>query len=182
MNVTTINKNQFSEDDISVKYITPAIINAGWDEAAHIRRQVSFTKGRIIVRGKLVSRGRPKQADFVLYYQHIPLAVIEAKKSIFSAAHGMQQALDYASALNAPFVFSSNGKGFVYHDRTGILAQGEVDLSMEQFPSPDSLWCAYRTKAGIRASTRSALLRLGGTSGCGGFYLTYLGRSHCSLQ
>jgi type I restriction enzyme R subunit len=90
-----VNKNYLSEDDISVKYITPALHNAGWDEETQIRRQVSFTKGRIIVRGKLVSWGKGKKADFVLYYEHIPIAVIEAKKSIYTEAHGMQQALGY---------------------------------------------------------------------------------------
>ena len=72
--------HNFSEDDISVKYITPALTKSGWNEATQIRRQVSFTNGRIIVRGKLVSRGKAKKADFVLYYQHFPIAVIEAKK------------------------------------------------------------------------------------------------------
>jgi type I restriction enzyme, R subunit len=76
-----------SEDDVSVKYITPAIVKAGWDEATQIRRQVSFTKGRIIVRGRLVSRGKAKKADFVLYWQHFPIALIEAKKTKFAAGH-----------------------------------------------------------------------------------------------
>lgn len=109
-----------SEDDISVKFITPALHKAGWDEDTQIRRQVSFTKGRIIVRGRLVARGRPKRADFVLYYQHIPIALIEAKKADVSAAHGMQQALDYAASLDVPFVFSSNGQGFVFHAKAVI--------------------------------------------------------------
>ena len=113
-----MNKNHLSEDDISVKFITPSLHKAGWDEETQIRRQVSFTKGRIIVRGKLVSRGKAKKADFVLYYQHIPIALIEAKKSKFADGHGMQQALDYATTLQVPFVFSSNGNGFVFHDRT----------------------------------------------------------------
>src|SRR6185369_6405656 len=108
--------HHLSEDDISVKFITKALIKSNWDEDTQIRRQVSFTKGRIIVRGKLVTRGKAKKADFVLYYQHIPIALIEAKKSTFSAVHGMQQALDYAATMHVPFVFSSNGKGFVFHD------------------------------------------------------------------
>src|ERR1700687_2149882 len=107
-----MNVNHLSEDDISVKYITPALHKAGWDEETQIRRQVSFTKGRIIVRGKLVSRGKPKKADFILYYQHVPIALIEAKKSKFSEGHGMQQGLDYAAVLHVPFVFSSNGLSF----------------------------------------------------------------------
>jgi len=88
-----------SEDDVSVKLITPAIVAAGWDEATQIRRQVFFTKGRIIVRGRLVGRGRAKKCDFVLYRQHIPLAVIEAKKTCFTPGHGLQQALAPSAAL-----------------------------------------------------------------------------------
>jgi type I restriction enzyme R subunit len=133
-----------SEDDVSAKFITPALHRAGWDEDTQIRRQVSFTKGRIIVRGRLVARGKPKRADFVLYYQHIPIALIEAKKRTFSAAHGMQQALEYATTLDVPFVFSSNGEGFVFHDRTGQGAQLESNLGLDQFPSPNDLWSRYQ--------------------------------------
>lgn len=139
-----MNKNHLSEDDISVKYITTALHKGGWDEETQIRRQVFFTKGRIIVRGKLVSRGKAKKADFVLYYQHIPIALIEAKKSTFSEAHGMQQALDYATTLQVPFVFSSNGNGFVFHDRTGQSAAMETTLALDAFPGPDELWEKYR--------------------------------------
>ena len=85
-----------------------------------IREEVAFTKGRIIVRGKLVTRGKAKRADYILYYKpNIPIAIIEAKDNNHSVGDGMQQALDYAVTLNIPFVFSSNGDGFVFHDRTG---------------------------------------------------------------
>ncbi len=151
-------EEDLSEDDVSVKFITPAIVQAGWDEATQIRRQVSFTKGRIIVRGRLVARGRAKKADFVLYWRHIPLALIEAKRSKFSAGHGMQQALDYAAALQVPFVFASNGKGFVFHDRTGLMVKGEADLAMDGFPSPDALWAKYREWKGIGAAEEQIVL------------------------
>ena len=85
-----------------------------------VREEVYFTKGRIIVRGKLVTRGKAKKADFVLYYKpNIPIALIEAKDNNHSVGDGMQQGLDYAATLDIPFVFSSNGDGFVFHDRTG---------------------------------------------------------------
>ena len=150
--------NELSEDDVSVKFITPAVIKAGWDEATQIRRQVSFTKGRIIVRGKLVSRGKAKKADFVLYWLHIPIALIEAKKGKFAAGHGMQQALDYAAALQVPFVFASNGKGFVLHDRTGLLFGGEVDLGMDEFPAPELLWAKYRAWKGLAPAEEKIIL------------------------
>ena len=150
--------DDLSEDDVSVKYITPAIVKAGWDEATQIRRQVSFTKGRIIVRGKLVSRGKAKKADFVLYWQHIPIALIEAKKAKFAAGHGMQQALDYATSLQVPFVFASNGKGFVFHDRTGLIVKGEADLPLEQFPGPDLLWAKYLEWKGLTPAEENIVL------------------------
>jgi len=154
-----MNKAHLSEDDISAKYITPAVIQAGWDESSQIRRQVYFTKGRIIVRGNLVSRGKPKKADFVLYYQHIPIALIEAKKSTFSAAHGMQQALDYATTLQVPFVFSSNGNGFVFHDRTGQSATMETSLALDAFPSPAELWFKYQQWKGLTPAQEKIVLQ-----------------------
>lgn len=154
-----MNKHHLSEDDISVKFITPALIQAGWDETTQIRRQVSFTKGRIIVRGKLVSRGKAKKADFVLYFQHYPIALIEAKKSKFADGHGMQQALDYATTLQVPFVFSSNGNGFVFHDRTGQSLAIESNLALDAFPSPAELWSKYRQWKKLDAAQEKIVLQ-----------------------
>lgn len=154
-----MNKYHLSEDDISVKFITPALIQAGWDETTQIRRQVSFTKGRIIVRGKLVSRGKAKKADFVLYFQHYPIALIEAKKSKFADGHGMQQALDYATTLQVPFVFSSNGNGFVFHDRTGQSVAIESNLALDAFPSPAELWSKYRQWKKLDAAQEKIVLQ-----------------------
>lgn len=148
-----------SEDDISVKFITPALHKAGWDEDTQIRRQVGFTKGRIIVRGKLVARGKPKRADFVLYYQHIAIALIEAKKANVGEAAGMQQALDYASTLDVPFVFSSNGKGFVFHDKTGQSAMLETNLGLDEFPSPSQLWAKYQQWKGLTPAQEKIVLQ-----------------------
>jgi type I site-specific restriction endonuclease len=75
-----MNKKTFSERDICTKYINPALRNAGWDEMLQIREEFGFTRGRIIVRGKLVNWGQTKRADYVLYYKpNIPLAAIAAK-------------------------------------------------------------------------------------------------------
>src|SRR6516165_12475551 len=98
-----MDKRALSERDICTKFITPALRRAGWDEMLQIREEVSFTKGRIIVRGKLVSRGKPKRADYVLYYKpNIPLALIEAKDNSHAVGAGMQQALDYSDSLDLP--------------------------------------------------------------------------------
>ncbi|WP_349568451.1 EcoAI/FtnUII family type I restriction enzme subunit R [Azotobacter salinestris] len=136
-----MDKKSLSERDICTKFITPAIQQAGWDIHKQVREEVSFTKGRIIVRGKLHSRGEAKRADYVLYHQpNLPIAVIEAKDNKHSLGAGMQQALGYAEALDVPFVFSSNGDGFLFHDRTGTGAKAETELSLDNFLSPDELW------------------------------------------
>ena len=98
-----MDKTNLSERDICTKFITPALRKAGWDEQLQIREEVSFTKGRIIVRGKLVTRGQAKRADYVLYYKpNIPIALIEAKDHTHAIGDGMQQGLDYAETLNIP--------------------------------------------------------------------------------
>lgn len=141
----------FSERDICTKYITPAIVNAGWDSLSQIREEVTFTKGRIIVRGKLHTRGEQKRADYILYYKsNIPLAVIEAKDNKHSVGDGMQQALNYAETLNVPFAFSSNGSSFLFHDRTGSSKKIEEELTMKNFPSPSKLWDIYCKSKNIK--------------------------------
>ena len=137
-------KKSLSERDICTKYITPAITGAGWDLHNQIREEVSFTKGRIIVRGKLHTRGEQKRADYILYYKsNIPLAVIEVKVNGHSVGAGMQQALNYAETLGVPFVFSSNGDAFLIHDRTGLAEKTEHELALDAFPSPTELWQRY---------------------------------------
>jgi type I restriction enzyme R subunit len=139
-----MDKKSLSERDICTKFIAPAIRQAGWDIQKQVREEVSFTKGRIIVRGKLHSRGKARRADFILYHQpNLPIAVIEAKDNKHTVSSGIQQALDYAEALDVPFVFSSNGDGFLFHDRTRTGSQLETELTLDQFPSPDELWQRY---------------------------------------
>ena len=100
-----MNKQDLSERDICTKFITPAVKLAGWDEMTQVREEVSFTKGRIIVRGTLVTRGKAKRADYILYYKpNIPIALIEAKDNTHSVGAAMQQALDYAVTLLATHI------------------------------------------------------------------------------
>ncbi|MCY3941140.1 MAG: DEAD/DEAH box helicase family protein [Gammaproteobacteria bacterium] len=155
-----MDKRGLSERDICTKFITPALREAGWDEMLQIREEVTFTKGRIIVRGKLVARGKARRADYVLYYKpNIPIAVIEAKDNSHSVGDGMQQALNYAETLQAPFAFSSNGDGFVFHDRTGARTPREANLSLDAFPSPDGLWVRYREWKGLEPEAESVFLQ-----------------------
>lgn len=111
-------KSELSEQDIRTKFITPAITGAGWDIKSQLHEEATFTDGKIKVRGQLVTRGKPKRADYLLYYKaNIPLAVVEAKANHKPLGTGLSQALDYAQLLDVPFAFSSNGDGFILHDR-----------------------------------------------------------------
>ena len=152
-------KQQLSERDICTKYILPALERAGWDIQLQVREEFEISKGRINVRGKLVSRGRPRRADIVLCVKpNIPIAVIEAKSNQRSVGAGMQQALDYAETLQVPFAFSSNGDGFVFHDRTGQGSQTETNLGLDEFPAPGELWARYRRWKGLDEQAEKIVL------------------------
>ena len=141
----SMNKKDLSERDICTKFITPAIIKSGWDLNTQIKEEVYFTPGKVIVRGKLVSRGKAKRADYILYYKNnIPIAVVEAKDNNQYVGAGMQQEIGYAETLDIQFVFSSNGDAFLFHDKTVDLGKKETELSLEQFPSPQTLWEKYK--------------------------------------
>ena len=147
-----------SERDICTKFITPSIQKAGWDIQKQVREEVSFTNGRIIVRGKLHTRGESRRADYILYHQpNVPLAVIEAKDNKHTIASGMQQALGYAHALDVPFVFSSNGDGFLFHDKTGTGTKTETELGNNEFPSPQELWDRYCQWKGLSGKSSEAI-------------------------
>ena len=139
-----MNKRELSETEICDRCITPALEQAGWPKA-QIRREYTLTQGRIIVRGKLVARGKRKRADYVLFHHpNQPIAVIEAKDNKHSIGAGMQQALGYADLLDVPFIFSSNGDGFLLHDRSGTYPKTEQEMGLDAFPSPDELWERYK--------------------------------------
>lgn len=151
-----MNKKELSERDICTKFITPAIQLAGWEQY-HFREEVPLTDGRVMVRGKLAARiknpdvkGGPKRADYVLYARPgVPIAIVEAKQNRFSIGHGMPQALMYAEMLDAPFAISSNGDGFLLHDRTGLSQPTERELSLDLFPRLDELWPLYQQWKGL---------------------------------
>lgn len=145
-----MNKKTLSERDICTKFITPALEKAGWDKQLQILEEVSFTDGRIYVRGKITARGIKKRADYILYYKpNIPVAIIEAKDNNHSVRAGIQQGLDYAQILDIPCVFSSNGDGFLFHDRTATDGNIETEISLEDFPTPEQLWQKYKKYKGI---------------------------------
>ena len=145
-----LDKQSLSERDICTKFITPAIVKAGWDSSTQFLEEVSFTDGKIYVRGKLHSRGTAKRADYILYYKpNIPIAIVEAKDNKHTIGAGLQQALDYSRILDIPFVFSSNGDGFKFHDKTVTGGDIETELDNDSFPSPEMLWEKYKKHKGI---------------------------------
>ncbi len=148
-----MNKKDLSESDIKAKFITPAILKAGWDELTQLGREIFFTDGRIYVKGKLTARGKRKFADYILFYKpNVPIAIIEAKDNKHSVKGGIQQALGYANTLDIPCVFSSNGDGFYFHDKTATDGQIEKELSLDEFPSPEMLWEKYKQYKGIESN------------------------------
>jgi type I restriction enzyme R subunit len=146
----TFHKKSLSERDICTKFITPSLVAAGWDLDTQIREEVGFTDGRIYVRGKIHARGAKKRVDHILYYKpNIPLAIIEAKDNNHTVGAGMQQALGYAKPLDVPFVFSSNGDAFLFHDKTVKSGPIETEIPLDAFPSPEQLWQKYKAFKGI---------------------------------
>lgn len=138
-----VNKAHLTETDIITKFILPAVKDAGWDMMSQVRQEVKLRDGKIVVRGKLASRIKVKSADIVLYHKpNLPLAVIEAKANQHAISKGMQQGLDYASLLDVPFVFATNGDGFVFHDKTNPQHL-ESEITLSDFPTPEQLWQKY---------------------------------------
>ena len=142
-----INKTKLTETDIITKFILPAVKASGWDDMTQIRQEVKLRDGKVVVRGQAAARKKVKSADIVLYHKPgMPLAVIEAKANKHEIGKGMQQGLDYAGLLEVPFVFASNGDGFIFHDKTNTVSL-ETEISLDDFPSPAQLWqkfCAWR--------------------------------------
>ena len=144
--------NKLSEEDIKNRYITPAIEKSGWNKEQmrmeySIRFNEPFTDGKIIVKGKVASRGKIKKADYLLnHHNNFPIAIVEAKEMGLDVAQGIQQAIDYARLLDIPFAYSSNGKGFVEHD---MLTGVEKNLNIDQFPTPQELWTRLCNSRGI---------------------------------
>ena len=151
------NKSSLSERDIITKYILPAIEQSGWNKQTQIREEVTFTAGRIFVKGKKTKRGEKKRADIIIYYKpNIPVAVVEAKDNKHTVGAGMQQALEYANTLDIPVAISSNGDGFVIQCRKNCGPKGadgksivSENADLDHFPTPDELWNCYELYNGL---------------------------------
>jgi type I restriction enzyme, R subunit len=149
-------KGNLSEEDIKAGYITPAITDSGWDIKKQVRLEYAFTAGRIILRGNVTARGKKKRADYVLFYKNnFPLAIIEAKDNNHPVGAGLQQAIEYAKALDIYYVYASNGDSFVEQN----LITGEVrELRLNEFPSPEDLYQRYLNDNNINEAEEKVML------------------------
>lgn len=139
-----IPKSQMTEEDIKLNFITPAISSKGWKDKITMETQVKFTDGKINLKGNLISREKPKKADFILYINsNNPIAIVEAKDNKHSVSHGLQQAMTYAQMLDIPFAYSSNGDGFVEHD---FLTGLERNIPLDEFPTYEELITRYNSQ------------------------------------
>lgn len=151
-------KKDLSERDICTQFILPALKKSGWNIETQIREEVSFTDGRIYVKGNKTTRGTRKRADYILYYKpNIPVAIIEAKSNKLSMNAGIQQGIEYADILDIPLAYSSNGDGFYEHDKTLSNGQIERSFSLDNFPSPDELWNIYKKYKGIEVEAQEKI-------------------------
>ena len=133
-------KRNLSETEIRTRYITPALLSAGW-EYNDIHEEKSINDGRIIDEGNgNWRRGDRKRVDYLLTYNNTYIAIIEAKDNNHEIGYGMQQGMEYATILDVPFVFSSNGDGFIMKN---MSTGEEKELQLDQFPSPNRLWTEY---------------------------------------
>lgn len=138
-------KNQMSEEDIKLNFITPAIIEKGWQNKITMEQAVRFTDGKINLKGNMVSRATPKKADYILYINaNNPIAIVEAKDNNHTVSFGMQQAKTYAKMMQIPFAYSSNGDAFEEYD---FLTGKECQIALDKFPTPDELFERYKAES-----------------------------------
>ncbi len=146
---------ELSEEDVKLRYISPALETAGWNRRSQIRMEAQITDGQIIVSGKTAKRQKPQKADYLLScHANYPLAVIEAKSQKYSVSAGIQQAMNYARKLDIPFAYSSNGTAFLEHD---FLTGREKEIPLDKFPSPQELWERYKQGKHIQAEEESLI-------------------------
>lgn len=150
---TILSKNKMSEEDVKLQYITPAILSK-WNRSK-ITMETKITDGRINLKGNLVTREKPKRADYILYLNaNNPIAIIEAKDNTHSISHGLQQAMNYAKMLDLPFAYSSNGDGFAEHD---FLTGEERQFTMDEFPTEEELVARFKGESNMTPTQEAVM-------------------------
>ena len=138
----TADKKDLKEQEIRTLYISPALKNKGWETGQNMREEYYFTDGRVVIAGSQHSTAEGKKADYLLYHNNRPIAVVEAKDNKHSVGAGIQQAIDYALILDLQFAYSSNGDAFLEHDFT---TGKERELKLDEFPTEEELYNRYLT-------------------------------------
>lgn len=147
MDFAGLTKKDLTEEDIKLKYITPALQKADWDIKSQIRCEYYYTAGKINVRENVAQRSKGKKVDYLLSYKsNLPIAIVEAKDNKVTVSHGIQQAIDYANDLDIPFAYSSNGDGFYEHN---MITGEEKEIGIDEFPTPKELWQRYLKEKNI---------------------------------
>lgn len=147
MDFAGLTKKDLTEEDIKLKYITPALQKADWDIKSQIRCEYYYTAGKINVRENVAQRSKGKKVDYLLSYKsNLPIAIVEAKDNKVTVSHGIQQAMDYANDLDIPFAYSSNGDGFYEHN---MITGEEKEIGINEFPTPKELWQRYLKEKNI---------------------------------
>lgn len=147
MDFAGLTKKDLTEEDIKLKYITPALQKADWDIKSQIRCEYYYTAGKINVRENIAQRSKGKKVDYLLSYKsNLPIAIVEAKDNKVTVSHGIQQAMDYANDLDIPFAYSSNGDGFYEHN---MITGEEKEIGINEFPTPKELWQRYLEEKNI---------------------------------
>ncbi len=142
-----LTKQQMTEEDIKLNFITPALLNKGWQNKITMETAVKLTDGKVNLKGNLTFREPAKKADYLLYISaNNPIAVVEAKDNNHSISYGLQQAMTYAQMLDLPFAFSSNGDGFAEHD---FLTGTEREFGLDEFPTEAELLARLNQEASI---------------------------------
>jgi type I restriction enzyme, R subunit len=145
-----VDMSHLTETEIRTRYITPALSSAGWSLRSLREEFYYFSAGRIQVSGRTGHRKKRKRVDYLLEYRpNLPIALVEAKDNNHEVGDGMQQAIEYAEHLDVPSVFTSNGDGFVWYDRTGLRDQTEVEIGLDEFPPPETLYALYKQWKGV---------------------------------
>jgi len=124
-----------NEAQTCFEYVEPAIKAASWganETNSRVLAQYQINKDRIHVGGE---RAPALIADYVLEYQGLKLAVVEAKKWDLHVTEGLAQAKNYASKMSVRFAISTNGQEIYLAD----LLTG-VEGLIEEYPTPAELW------------------------------------------
>lgn len=141
-----MNKKLLSEADIHRLFIDPALERSGWQFGTQIVQEYTLTARRVISRGPTRSKAEGRRADYVFFYKpNIPIAVVEAKDNNHALKSGIQQALDYAEALDAPFAFTDNSDGFFLHDRSTTVGPIKTEFPLDALPTYAPTLYASRT-------------------------------------